>query len=118
MTPAMRRYRLTARGRAVNLASVKKYMKSAKGRAAIARRLLAITEWLRNRKLELGCVDCGYRTHYAALDFDHRDCTRKVFQIGNRGHRSLAAVQAEAAKCDVRCANCHRIKTAERRNAA
>lgn len=61
-----------------------------------------------------GCVDCGNK-NLNVLDFDHtRD---KVVQLSHMWHRPFAEIDAEAAKCEVRCANCHRIKTIERRAA-
>jgi hypothetical protein len=72
-------------------------------------------EWLRDLKLERGCIDCGYRAHAIALDFDHRPDEIKLFQLAAAGGRTTASIRAEAAKCDVRCANCHRVVTAARR---
>lgn len=67
-------------------------------------------------KLDSGCVDCGYRKHPAALDFDHIDPMQKSFQISSSlGSRSWDEILSEIEKCEVRCANCHRIKTAEGR---
>jgi ribosomal protein L44E len=67
-------------------------------------------------KLDSGCVDCGYREHVEALDFDHLPESGKLFNIGEKmGTFSLAKLLEEAAKCEVRCANCHRVKTARRR---
>ena len=63
-------------------------------------------------KTDVGCVDCGYNAHPAALDFDHRDGSEKKGNVSRMV--SLDRVKAEIAKCDVRCANCHRIKTYER----
>lgn len=68
-------------------------------------------------KLAAGCADCGYAEHPHALDFDHRDPSTKSFGIGGAWSKSLARVAAEIAKCDVVCANCHRIRTAYRRAA-
>lgn len=63
-------------------------------------------------KLERGCADCGYNAHPAALDFDHRKGEVKLFTIGAVGSsQSREALLAEIAKCDVVCANCHRIRT-------
>lgn len=59
-----------------------------------------------------GCVDCGLKDP-RALDFDHVRGT-KSFTI-SYGDYSPSRLLEEIAKCDVRCANCHRIQTAERR---
>lgn len=55
-----------------------------------------------------GCSVCGYNKNYAALDFHHlRD---KSFNLDARriGNSSFEALKAEAAKCILLCANCHR----------
>jgi hypothetical protein len=72
----------------------------------------------RLRKLELlklfggKCIDCGYDKHPAALDFDHLDPATKVFQIGRASQRKAwEELVLEAAKCVIRCACCHRIRT-------
>lgn len=71
----------------------------------------AIREWVHNYLLEHPCVDCG-ETNPVVLEFDHVRGT-KHFNIGEAASRvlSLKRVQAEVAKCEVRCANCHRQKT-------
>jgi hypothetical protein len=58
-------------------------------------------------------MDCG-ESDPVCLDFHHRDPSIKSFEIA-RGVkcRSLEAVQAEIAKCDVVCANCHRKRHAK-----
>jgi hypothetical protein len=66
-------------------------------------------------KMERGCIDCGYAAHPAALDFDHRDPATKSFGIGSSLVRTWVLIEAEVAKCDVRCANCHRVKTYDHR---
>ena len=61
------------------------------------------------------CVDCG-ETDVRVLDFDHEEGTDKRADIA-----ALVAacgrwsdIEAEIAKCSVRCANCHRRVTSER----
>jgi hypothetical protein len=59
------------------------------------------------------CVDCG-ETDPLVLQFDHRDGTMKVDAVGRMVNRAnWSSLLAEIAKCDVRCANCHRLRTAE-----
>ena len=62
------------------------------------------------------CVDCGNRD-VRVLEFDHRDASTKgrdVAVLVGEGY-ALDRVKAEVAKCDVRCANCHRIRTHSQR---
>ncbi len=65
-------------------------------------------------KLEAGCVDCGYNTHPDALDFDHVR-GEKLFAVGPNWGTAWPKLFTEIDKCEVRCANCHRIQTGERR---
>src|SRR6266581_3045569 len=53
------------------------------------------------------CEDCGYDLSVAALEFHHRDSKTKEFGLGNF-NGSWERLVAEAAKCDLLCANCHR----------
>jgi hypothetical protein len=54
------------------------------------------------------CADCGKKLHYCQMDFDHVR-GEKLGCVPHMG--STAAITAEAAKCDVVCANCHRIRS-------
>jgi hypothetical protein len=58
------------------------------------------------------CVDCG-ESDPVVLEFDHISDKIKAISEMYRNY-SLNAVIAEIKKCDVRCANCHRRKTALR----
>lgn len=64
------------------------------------------------------CIDCGEKD-ILVLEFDHRDRNSKIGDINSiiSGSGSLEKVSEEISKCDVRCANCHRRKTA-RENAS
>jgi hypothetical protein len=58
------------------------------------------------------CMDCGQRFPPCAMDFDHRDPTKKVATVASLlGSGSIKKVEEEMAKCDVICSNCHRIRT-------
>jgi hypothetical protein len=64
--------------------------------------------------LRSGCVECG-ETDLVVLDFDHRgDKLAKVTDLA-RNEYSLARLQREIDRCEVRCANCHRRRTATAR---
>lgn len=87
------------------------YMSRARVRAVIDRR--------RNREFVARylsahpCVDCG-ESDSVVLEFDHRELDAKLNDVSRLIHNStLSAVQAEIEKCDVRCGNCHRIRTAK-----
>ena len=64
------------------------------------------------------CVDCG-ESDPVVLEFDHVDEKgEKAFEVArNFAERRWQDVLAEMEKCEVVCANCHRKRTAERRNA-
>lgn len=65
---------------------------------------------------EHACVDCGQKNP-VMLEFDHVRGT-KTNEISNLlGNRAQwDKIEQEIAKCDVRCANCHRLVTAKRAN--
>lgn len=80
-------------------------------------------EELNRIKIENGCVDCGYNDHSEALEFDHIPGCEKVANISAMlGWGSpqdglvMQRIRAEIEKCEVVCANCHRIRTANRRS--
>lgn len=67
-------------------------------------------------KLASGCVDCGIRSEHPEIyDLDHRPGVEKVTNVAallTRG--TFEDFKAEIEKCDVVCANCHRIRTRAR----
>jgi protein-arginine kinase activator protein McsA len=69
-------------------------------------------------KLKHGCADCGWAEWPRGLDWDH---VRGVKVAGVAtliaNGRAWSEVEGEMAKCEVVCANCHRVRTAERRAA-
>ncbi len=58
------------------------------------------------------CIDCGERDP-VVLDFDHvADKVKGVAEMLKNCY-SIKSVVVEIAKCEVRCANCHRRKSAK-----
>ena len=58
------------------------------------------------------CVDCG-ESDPVVLEFDHVGAD-KLWEVAHmvRSAYPLHRIKAEILKCEVRCANCHRRKTA------
>ena len=61
------------------------------------------------------CTDCGLHYPYYVMQFDHVR-GEKSFEVGasTRAGLSVASVQAEIAKCEIVCANCHAERTHQR----
>ena len=63
------------------------------------------------------CFDCKNRFIPCVMDFDHRPGEKKlsgVSQMSRLGSKKL--ILKEVAKCDLVCANCHRIRTCKRQH--
>lgn len=76
---------------------------------------------LRRLKTMKGCKACGYKGHHAALEFNHRKPQDKKHTISSlavsvsltRNTASKIVLKEELSKCDILCANCHRVVTFE-----
>ena len=68
-------------------------------------------------KLSAGCMDCGHAGPAVSLDLDHRPGEAKIRAVSQMLSSSLSTIEAELEKCDVVCANCHRVRTHSRRRA-
>lgn len=76
---------------------------------------LQIKDFIKRIKEDHPCMDCGNRYPYYVMDFDHREGEKKSNDINflsNTGR--IGAVKVEIAKCDLVCANCHRVRTHNR----
>ena len=83
-------------------------------RARARRYKAALQQRIIEYLLEHPCVDCG-EDDIVVLEFDHvrgEKVAAVTTLVGSL--EPWARVAAEIAKCDVRCANCHRRRTAER----
>ncbi|MCL9971805.1 MAG: hypothetical protein NBV63_00105 [Candidatus Pacebacteria bacterium] len=85
----------------------------------VAKLKTKVAAFIMQRKLEGKCLDCGFEGRRApfVLDFDHRNgLADKKFAIGDwaRSVLSIEKIKAEMSKCDLVCANCHRIRTYKR----
>lgn len=72
---------------------------------------LRLRAFINNAK-DRPCVDCGHSFPVECMDFDHVR-GKKSFNLAHvvRQIKSYAAIEIEIMKCDVVCANCHRIRT-------
>ena len=59
-----------------------------------------------------GKCKCGFKDP-RALEFDHINPKTKSFNICLNLHQPFSLLVREAKKCQVLCANCHRLKTCE-----
>ena len=76
-----------------------------------------LSELIRQRKSG-PCADCGGRFHFSAMDFDHLGIEDKVAGLSQLRHSgSVRKIEAELKKCEVVCANCHRVRTYNRKMA-
>jgi len=92
----------------------KKYQEYSKKRKALLYKLVV------DIKVKSGCIDCGFKNekYPTIFEFDH---------IGNKKYDNIATmisrgcgkdnILKEIGKCEVVCANCHRIRTAKRHKA-
>lgn len=73
--------------------------------------------FIENFKRNKPCLDCGNQYPVYVMDFDHREGSSKVASISWMSMHSTAnleKIKLEIEKCDLVCANCHRIRTHDR----
>ncbi len=72
-----------------------------------------LNTYIANYLISHPCVDCGERD-ITVLEFDHTGEIPKYKAVSHliRNRVSITQIQEEIDKCVVRCANCHRRKTA------
>lgn len=62
------------------------------------------------------CTDCKNVYPTYVMDLDHLPDFKKLDQVGRVGHAyGSKKVLEEISKCEVVCANCHRIRTHKRK---
>jgi len=96
-----------------------KYGKSKKG---IAKRLVSYKKHVAEHHAKVWaikagpCTDCGHTFHPEAMEFDHvrgvkyKNISQLIVQ-----RTSVKRLDEELLKCDLVCANCHRVRTYNRR---
>ncbi len=70
-----------------------------------------LREYLREIKNK-PCLDCGIQYPFYVMEFDHRDPNAKLRGVTKLVNNcNMKKLTEEIEKCDVVCANCHRIRT-------
>jgi len=82
---------------------------------AKAKRVKAAQDYLWGILIQSKCWDCGERNPIV-LEFDHlKDKTKDVSKMVSQNY-GVETIRKEVNKCDVVCANCHKIRTSTRGN--
>ncbi len=71
--------------------------------------------YIKNILTKACCIDCR-NSDIRVLEFDHVRGL-KIANVSNMMYAGcpLSKIQEEIDKCEIRCANCHRLKTLERK---
>ena len=72
-------------------------------------------DFLKSEEERFTCADCGEKDP-VVLEFDHVRDKEKDVSLLLAGGYSLERILKEIDKCVIRCANCHRRKTAKDQN--
>lgn len=90
-------------------------------------------EWVKNRRAQINkavtkarrerleyihsfkqnpCTDCGHSYDPCVMDFHHRNSDDKVVRVSRMANERwpYEEIDKEIAKCDLLCANCHRLR--------
>ena len=73
-------------------------------------------QFIDNLKESTPCTDCGLFFPSYVMEFDHRESRNGNPTVAALISKlGLARLKEEIEKCDLVCANCHRIRTFKRR---
>lgn len=96
-----------------------KYGSQYRERAVLRKRKLKdnLRKQLHNYLLGKSCIKCGF-SDPRALEFDHIDPISKSFGIARAITNTVSWVNilTEIGKCQILCANCHKIKISTEQN--
>lgn len=91
----------------------KKCLREVNKKYSINRKPRGAKKYIIEQKDGKACTDCKETFRYWQLDFDH--LKNKTKSINNLQNNKMEAIKKEIDKCELVCANCHRIRTAERK---
>ena len=82
--------------------------------------MATMVTWNRELKSRTPCADCGGRFHPDAMTWDHLPGHEKLSDISTLIRRRFRrkVILDEIEKCELVCANCHAVRTYERRGVA
>jgi transposase len=96
---------------AYHLGDGQKQKNLTRGNLGKAKRRRQIWEYKEN----IGCIDCKEKYPHYILEFDHRPGFEKIGSPTEMAaYFGIEAAMEEIKKCDVVCANCHKIRTYNR----
>ena len=84
-------------------------MKSEK--ISIAKQKSYLAQYIRDIKQNSPCMDCKISYPYYLMDFDHVRGQKQANVAELINTLSKKRIDAEIAKCEVVCSNCHRART-------
>lgn len=98
------------------LSETLKYKKTHKAQIKVRNKVYNDNKHIVNRVFIDGyknkpCVDCDMTFNYICMDFDHINPHNKLGSIASIVLRSQKYIFNEIQKCELVCANCHRIRT-------
>ena len=70
-----------------------------------------LARYLKEVKEKNPCMDCKISYPYYMMDFDHVRGTKQANVAELINTLSKKRIDAEIAKCEIVCSNCHRIRT-------
>jgi hypothetical protein len=79
-------------------------------------RLQERSEYIRSKKTDVPCHDCGGKFPPYCMDFHHLNEGTKHYALKHRSFVdkmstcSIKRIDEELSKCVIVCANCHRIR--------
>lgn len=70
-------------------------------------------DYVNRSKIDKPCTDCGKVYLPVVMDYDHLPGFEKSANVSSLVQKGMAIskIQEEIAKCELVCANCHRIRT-------
>jgi hypothetical protein len=119
-SPARRgKYGLTQRCKTCANTKTKDWYENKEGRSwhlkDQSQRRADLANWVDTFK-DVPCTDCGFKYPPYVMDFDHLPQFEKYFPIGVLVNKRVSkdTILEEISKCEVVCANCHRLRTRAR----